>query len=244
MAAYDRLAIEWKAGHGPGFCPGADEDVLSFVSCLVPILVRDFDIIRGGQSSNPADVIDLVLLEEELDASTQFVGDFAAAADDLAPVEAQAFHLQTELLGAMGDGVIELRIFQQSLGRNAAPVETRSTSAIHFDAGHFFAELSGANGTNVSGWSATNNNEVVGHEIRFSGVWKVCVGSGSTDAACVSAVGRGKQGVGSTACIMMGAQWCIDGRWQGAEISVTFGGLASDRVCDGAGQFAAVIGIR
>lgn len=60
--------------------------------------------------------------------------------------------------------MIKLGIFQECLGRNASPIEAGAASPVSFDAGDFFSELGGANSSDVTGRSATNNNQIVGHD--------------------------------------------------------------------------------
>jgi len=91
----------------------------------------------ADDAAGATDVVDLVLLEEELDAAAEFVGHLAAAANDFFPVEAQAFNLQTELRGAMRDGVVELGILQQGLGRDATPVQAGAAGAVVLNARDF-----------------------------------------------------------------------------------------------------------
>ena len=53
---------------------------------------------------------------------------------------------------------------EQRLGRDAAPVQAGAAGAVGFDAGDFFTELGGADGGDVAGRAATDDNEIVGHK--------------------------------------------------------------------------------
>ena len=59
--------------------------------------------------------------------------------------------------------MIEFRVFQEGLGGDAAPVEAGAAGAVRFDASDGFSELGGADGGDVAGWAATDDNEIVGH---------------------------------------------------------------------------------
>jgi hypothetical protein len=65
----------------------------------------------------------------------------------------------------MGESVIELGIFQQRFGRDAAPVEAGATSAVSLDNGDFFSELSCADCSNVARRAAANDDEIVCHDV-------------------------------------------------------------------------------
>ena len=62
--------------------------------------------------------------------------------------------------------LIDLRVLEQRLGGNAAPVEAGAARAIHFHAGYLLPKLPRANRSHISGWSAANNNQIIiGHNI-------------------------------------------------------------------------------
>ena len=64
----------------------------------------------------------------------------------------------------MCESVVELSIFQQSFGRDAAPVEAGAASAVRFDDCDFFSELSCADCSNVARRAAANDDEIVCHD--------------------------------------------------------------------------------
>src|SRR5690606_35592467 len=112
-------------------------------------------------TAGPAQVVDLVFLEKEFNASGEFVGDLARASDHFLPIIGKTFQLQAELVGAMRDGVVELGVLEKSFGRDTAPVETGPPGAIILDAGDFFSELGGANCSDVSAGATTDDNKIV-----------------------------------------------------------------------------------
>ena len=166
LAANDARSIEGKARHLAADNARGNQDIRAFDLALLAVLVRDLDHACFGNRRDAADVIHFVLLEKQLDAAGQLVGNLAAAADDLVPVELHPVHLQAEVVGVMSQELKDLRVLEQRLGGNAAPVETGAARAIHFHAGYFFPELPRANRSHISGRSAANDNQIIiGHNI-------------------------------------------------------------------------------
>jgi hypothetical protein len=60
--------------------------------------------------------------------------------------------------------LVEFGVAEERFGRDATPVEAGATGAFHFDAGHFFAELSGADRADISGGSSADHDEIVCHK--------------------------------------------------------------------------------
>ena len=145
--------------------PGCDDDAFGLMH-----VVADLDLARLGDLAPALDVIDLVLLEEKFDAAGQFLGNLARAFHHGAPVVGEAVDAEAELARLVSEGVVELGGLEQGLGRDAAPVEAGATGAVGFDAGDFFTELGGANGGDVAGRAAPNDNQIVGHRIGGVGL--------------------------------------------------------------------------
>ena len=79
---------------------------------------------------------------------------------------AQIIEAEAEFVRAMFHQVEQLGVAQQRFGRNAAPVQAGATGAFFFHARHAFSKLRGANGTDISGRSAANDNQVVVHKLN------------------------------------------------------------------------------
>ena len=90
-------------------------------SCAAAVVADDADLAGAFDGAEAADVVDLVLLEEKLDAAGEAVGNLARAADDGGPVIGKPLDLQAELSGPVGERVIELGVFEQGLGRECSP---------------------------------------------------------------------------------------------------------------------------
>ena len=166
LAANDAGSIERKTWHLPADDTRGDEDILALDFLLLSVLVGYLHDTCLGNRGSAADIVDLVLLEEHLDAASELVGDLSAAADDLVPLEAYAFHLQAKVGGMMGQELIHFRILKERFGGDAAPVKARPTGAIHLHTRHLLTELPRANRSHISGRSAANDNQIIiGHNI-------------------------------------------------------------------------------
>jgi len=164
FAADDAFAVKRKAGHFARDNSGGDEDFRGGVGGLFAFGVGDFDHAAFGNGGGAADVIDFVLFEEHFDAAGKFVGHAAAAADDFGPIEGKFVEGHAEVAGVFGHQLVKLGIAEERFGRDAAPVEAGAASAFHFNAGHFFAELRGADRADISGGSAADHDEIVCHK--------------------------------------------------------------------------------
>ena len=72
----------------------------------------DFDNPSLGNAGVARDVIDLVFLEQELDAAREFIGNLAGSADDLVPVVLDPRNLEAEVCGVVTYQRIELRVLE------------------------------------------------------------------------------------------------------------------------------------
>ena len=123
--------------------------------------VDDLDLAVGCETAGAADVVDLVLLEEELDPAGELVGDLTLTSDHFFPIIGKAFDVQAELGGTVGEGVVELGVLEERLRWDTAPVEAGPAGSIVLDTGDFFTELSCADCTDISAGAATNDNKIV-----------------------------------------------------------------------------------
>lgn len=160
-AANDTFAIEGEARHLATNDAGGDQDVRRVVSRLFTILVGDLDDSRLRDFGFAADVVDLVFLEEHLDAPREAVGDLAAAADNLVPLVGKTIDLEAKVGRVVFDGLVDFRVFKERFGGNAAPVEAGAAGAVHFNNRHLFSELPGTDRSHVSRGTATNHNQII-----------------------------------------------------------------------------------
>ena len=115
------------------------------------------------------DVVDLVFLEEELDARRVFVGDIAGTGDDFGPVEAEAVEFEPELCGPLVHRLEQLGIAQESFGGDATPVQAGAARAFLFNTRHFFTELGRANRADIPRRASADDNQVVVHRMIKDG---------------------------------------------------------------------------
>lgn len=106
------------------------------------------------------EVIDFVFLEEEFDAFGHLRGHVARAAHDFGEVEGDVFGGDAVNV-ALFHFLVEFGAFEEGFCWDAAPVEAGAAGAFEFDAGDFFAELSGADRACVACGPAANDNKIV-----------------------------------------------------------------------------------
>ncbi len=164
----DGGAVEGESWHRAAFGSSSDEDVRGVMSRLAAIRRRDFHFASRWDAGGAAQVVHLVLFEEEFDALVQLVGHTTAAANDFRPIKLQATDFQAKLFRPMAEGVIQFGVFQECFGGDTSPVEAGATGAVVFDTGDFFTELSSANGSDVARRPAADDDEVVVH-VCFGG---------------------------------------------------------------------------
>lgn len=128
---------------------------------LLPISRAHFDLSRLVQRRLAAQRIDLVFLKEEIDTCRTFLADDSGTLDDLAPVEIQTIECQTELGCTVLHVVIQLGVFEERLGRYAAPVVAGAAVALPVHTGNLLAKLCCADGAFVTGRAGTDNNQVI-----------------------------------------------------------------------------------
>ena len=127
--------------------------------------------LRAQERGGALDVRHTVLLEQEADPLDQPVGHLAAALVGHRVVQLEILEAEPELLALAGQDAGQLRIAQQRLGRDAAPVQTDAAQRFALDAGHLLAQLRRPNRGHVAARPAADDNDVVcvvGHEINHS----------------------------------------------------------------------------
>ncbi|MEN9469998.1 MAG: hypothetical protein RL630_1731, partial [Verrucomicrobiota bacterium] len=144
-AADDAFSVVGEAGHLTADDARGDEDLRGFVLGLFAVVAGDYDSARLRDFGLAAMVIHLIFLKKHFDATREAVGDLAAATDDFVPLVGEPLDLQAEVAGVVLDRLVDLGVFEERLGGDAAPVQASAAGAVHFDHCHFFAELPCAN---------------------------------------------------------------------------------------------------
>jgi hypothetical protein len=177
----DRLAVAGGEGQLLRSGAGADEDLVGG-DRLGHVAAGPGVVVAGGRADFKAagaggrraghdlrvtlDVIDLVLLEEEGDAVVERARDLPAAADHLVPVDGDVLRLDAPLL-TVGDRLgVQLGIVEQRLRGDAPPVQADAAELVALDACRLHAELRAANGADVAGGAAANDDKVVVLRVR------------------------------------------------------------------------------
>ena len=159
---HDALLVHLDAGDRDQFRTGGDDDVLG-ADNLGAAITLDGDFALGGDAALALEPVDLVLLEQELDAG-------GVVFDDLVLVGHHGRQVQldrAELDAMTREGVLGflelLGTGQQRLGRDAADIEAGAAQRLAlFDAGRLQAKLCGADGGNITAGSTADDDNVVG----------------------------------------------------------------------------------
>ena len=159
------FAVKWQRRQRAGFAARGDDDGFAFKNFCGAVGRFHADFPLALEGAEAADVIHLVLLEKELDAARELIGHLARAPDHRAPIIGKPLDREAELARLVHERLVELGVFKERLGGDATPVQAGAARAIRFDAGYFFPVLGGADGGDVSGGAATDDNEIVGHDI-------------------------------------------------------------------------------
>ena len=159
---HDALLVHLDAGDRDRFGTGGDDDVLG-ADHLGAAVTFDGDLALGGDAALALEPVDLVLLEQELDAGGVVFDDLVLVGHhgrqvqlDRAELDAMTREAVLGFLELLGTG-------QQRLGRDAADIEAGAAQRLAlFDAGRLQAELCCADGGNVTAGSTADDDNVVG----------------------------------------------------------------------------------
>jgi hypothetical protein len=110
--------------------------------------------------------IDLVLFQKEADTIDVCINRIGLVLHHGREIELWLADDNTEIGEVMACEIEHFRRMQQSFGRNTADIETGAAMRFAlFDNSHFHAELSGANGANITTGTGANDNKIVGHDV-------------------------------------------------------------------------------
>ena len=174
VAEDDLLAIDLDAGHAARRRSGRDDDFFGRGQRLLAAVgQRHLDAESAGEPRGALDPVDLVLLEQHLDAAGQ-------ARDHLVLARVHGGHVDPDG-GAVDAGQApflrrlrdfqRVRVFEQSLGGNAAPNQAGAAERLLLlDDRDLEAQLRGANRGDISTGAGANHYNVVlvSHNLSLS----------------------------------------------------------------------------
>ena len=134
---------------------------------LLAVGEGDGDLLALFEQPFAADVLHLVLLEQELDAFAVLLAHGARALHGGAEVELHAVDGDA-VFGGLTDFLSEASAFEQRLGGDAPPEHTGTAERFPLDDGDLHAELRAANGTYVAGGAAAEDDDVERSHGEFS----------------------------------------------------------------------------
>ena len=100
-------------------------------------------------------MLDVVLTQEETDASGHAVHDLPAAFDRHAVIGREIIKPQAELIRAMNVGK-DFRVFEERLGWDTTPVETNTAEGVALDDAGFQSQLGSPDGRDVTAGPTAN----------------------------------------------------------------------------------------
>jgi hypothetical protein len=168
----DAGLVHRHAGQGRGLGTGGDDDVGGFQGGDRAVLGGDLDLAGAGDLAGALHPLDLVLLEQELDALGERGDALALLLHHLDEVEL-GLHLDAQV-GELAAGglLVELGGVQQGLRGHAADIEAgaaQGDALLHHR--DLQAELAGADAGIVAAGAAPDDDDVVlGHESALSQV--------------------------------------------------------------------------
>ena len=141
-----------------------DDDVLRLEHLVRAVLGRHLDLAGGGDARGAEEGIDLVLLEQELDALDVAVDALLLEGLHRLEIERRRANADAEA-GEMIARLLEhVRGMQQGLRRNAADVEAGAAMGLALlDDGGLEAELGGPDGADIAAGAGADDDEIVGH---------------------------------------------------------------------------------
>ena len=159
----DAVLVDGDAGQRHDVGAGGDQHVLGreLLDRAIVAQLRH-DLARALDPAGAEHVVDLVLLEQELDALGQGLHDLVLVAQHRRQVELDAAHLDA-VPGHAVPGLLEqMRGVQQRLGRDAADIEAGAAErAALLDAGDLEPELGRLDRGHVAAWPAAHDHQIV-----------------------------------------------------------------------------------
>src|SRR5690606_40907777 len=130
-------------------------------------LVSNFDRMVIEQFASAADVLHLVLFEQERNAVVHSIGDGTAPCNDLGEI-----HLCLDgkaVIASMVEELLVLCTLEQCFRWDAPPVEAHPAETVALNAYRLHAELGCSNCSYVAAWSSSNHHNI--DSIRIHWQW-------------------------------------------------------------------------
>ena len=133
--------------------------------CVLPSVVLHLDLAGSDDAPGALKGLDLVLLEQKLDALHVGLDILLLEFEQGRQLDARLADLDAHLREARAGFFVELRRVQQRLRRDAADIEAGpAEGGVFLDHGGFQTELRRPNGADIAAGTGTNDDEIVGHD--------------------------------------------------------------------------------
>lgn len=156
------LLVDLDTGEGSDLGTGGNDDVLGLNLGLAAVIESDLDSGGAAEATGTLEVVDLVLLEETLDTLCETGDGARLGLEHGLEVERDGADVDTAVLEVMLGLVVEVRVVQHGLGRDASDVEAgTSESATLLNTGGLETELGSLDGSDVATGATADDDDIV-----------------------------------------------------------------------------------
>ena len=161
---HDAFLVDVDAGKPRHIRAGGDDDVFGLKRLGLAVGRLDLDLAGRGDAACTVKGLDLVLLEQKIDALDVALDVALLVFEQRRKIDAQLIDLDAHLREAVSGLLVQLGGMQHRLRRDAADIETRAAergALLHH--GGLQPKLCRANGAHIAAGAGTDDDEVVGH---------------------------------------------------------------------------------
>lgn len=156
------LLVDLDAGEGSDLGTSSDDDVLGLDLGLAAVVESDLDSGGAAEATGTLDIVDLVLLEETLDTLGETSDGARLGLEHGLEVERDGADVNPAVLEVVLSLVVEVRVVQHGLGRDASDVEAgTSKRATLLDTGGLETELSSLDGGDITTGTTADDDDIV-----------------------------------------------------------------------------------
>ena len=135
-AGDNTLLVDFQAGKGCCLATCRNQNILALDAGLATVVQGNLDLVLISKGASTLDVLNTILLQEELDALGQSSDCGILRLHELLQVEGHVADLDTAVFCVVLDRVVDVRVVEEGLGRDATDVEAGATqSPALFNAG-------------------------------------------------------------------------------------------------------------
>ena len=163
---HDALLVDLDAVQRRDIGARGDDDGLGFENLRLAVSGLHFDLAGRRDLAGADEALDLVLLEQIVDAFDVAVDALLLVFEHRCEIDRRLADLDAHVGEFMRGFLVKLRGIEHRLRRDAADIEAGAAEGRHLlDDGGLHAELRRANGADITAGTGTDNDEIVSHEV-------------------------------------------------------------------------------